>query len=70
MAWAMLLLGRLRVRRAVGFPPDEHDQMALDILQGSLADQGVPEDGEDFIDPATPYAVVTRQGGHTVLDLF
>jgi hypothetical protein len=44
--------------------------MAMDILQDSLADQGVPEDGEDFTDPATPYAVVTRQGERTVLDLF
>jgi len=69
-AWAMLLLGRLRVRRAVGFPPDDHDQMALDILQGSLADHGVPQDREDFTDPAMPYAVVTREGDHTVLDLF
>ena len=70
MAWAMLLLGRLRVRRAVGFPPDDHDQMAVEILQDSLADHGVPQDGEDFTDPATPYAVVTRQGDRTVLDLF
>ena len=70
MAWAMLLLRRLRVRRAVGFPPDEHDHMAVDILQDSLADQGVPQDGEDFTDPATPYAVVTREGDRTVLDLF
>jgi hypothetical protein len=66
----MLLLGRLRVRRAVGFPPDDHDQMALDILQDSLADQGVPQGGQDFTDPATPYAVMTRQGERTVLDLF
>jgi hypothetical protein len=43
--------------------------MALDILHGSLADQGVPQDGEDFIDPATPYAVVPDKAG-TVLDLF
>ena len=70
MAWAMLLLGRLRVRRAVGFPPDEHDQMALESLQGSLADHGVPQDGEDFTGPATPHAVVTREGDRTVLDLF
>ena len=68
MAWAMLLLGRLRVRRAVGFPPDDHDQMALDILQDSLADQGVPQDRDDFTDPAMSYAVVTRQGERTVLD--
>ena len=61
MAWAMLLFGRLRVRRAVGFPPDEHDEMAVEILQESLADHGVPQEGEDFTDPATPYAVVTRQ---------
>ena len=70
MAWAMLLLGRLRVRRAVGFPPDDHDQMALDVLQDSLADHGLPVDGEDVTDPATPYAVVTRQVERTVLDLF
>ncbi len=68
-AWAMLLLGRLRVRRAMGFPPDDHDHMALEILQGSLADHRVPPDGEDLTDPATPYAVVTRQGEHTVIDL-
>jgi hypothetical protein len=69
-AWAMLLLGRLRVRGAVGFPPDDYDQMALDVLQDRLADHGVPEDGEDFTDPATPYAFVTREGDRTVLDLF
>ena len=69
-AWAMLLLARLRIRRAVGFPPDDHDQMALDILQDSLADHGVPQDGEDFTDPAMSYAVVTREGERSVLDLF
>jgi len=46
VAWAMLLLGRLRVRRAVGFPPDEHDEMAVEILQESLADHGVPQEGK------------------------
>ena len=35
--------------------------MALDILQDSLADRGVPQDGEAFPDPATPYAVVTKR---------
>jgi hypothetical protein len=29
----------------VGFPPDEHE-MAVEVLQGSLADHGVPQEGK------------------------
>lgn len=68
MAWAMLLLGRLRVRRALGFPPDDYDQAALDIVQDSIGDDAAEED--DDAAPTPTHAVVTRQGEHTVLDLF
>lgn len=64
--WAMLLLGRLRVRRALGFPPDDYDEAALQILVNNAERFREADD----VDPQLTQAVVTRQGDHTVLDLF
>lgn len=56
MDWAMLLIGRLRVRRALGFPPDAYDEAALQMVEESSAERA--------------RAVATREGEHAVIDLF
>jgi hypothetical protein len=39
MAFLMLAVGRLRVRRAIGFPPDIYDEMAAEGMRGARAER-------------------------------
>lgn len=73
MDWAMLLIGRLRVRRALGFPPDDYDEAALQIVLESRAE--LATDAEDPVEEGAvgslpTRAVLSREGANTVLDLF
>lgn len=66
MEWAMLLIGRLWVRQTLGFPPDDYNEAALQILHDSNA--GRLREAED--DPSPTHAVISKQRHHSVIDLF
>lgn len=73
MDWATLLIGRLRVRRALGFPPDDYDEAALQIVAESRAElandaQDLAE--EEALDLLPTRAVLSREGERAVIDLF
>lgn len=71
--WSMLVLGRYRVRRALGFPPDDFDQAAASILAESRARyaQSMAEQAGGAGDRGkVPQAVVSQEGDRTVIDLF
>lgn len=71
--WVMLVLGRLRVRRALGFPPDDFDEAAAAVMAESrarlaqrLADRAEHASGHR----PSPQAVLSREGDQAVIDLF
>lgn len=72
MDWAMLLIGRLRVRRALGFPPDDYDEAALQIVAESHAEFAMTLKTQPRRRPLTPspLAVLSKEGGNAVIDLF
>ena len=73
MDWAILLIGRLRVRRALGFPPDDYDEAALQIVAEShaeFANDAQDPAEEEAADSLPTHAVLSKEGGNAVIDLF